>query len=176
MKRALELDPASLAINTGVGRVLFYERRYRDAAAQYTKTLEMNPEFSEALFDLGRTLAAQGNYDGAAAMIERGLKAAREDAGALADIAWIRGRAKRTAQAEQAVLALQALSTKRYVSPYFFAVAHSGTRDDVTLEFLEQAWRERAFSMIYLNVDPRFDNLRAHARYRRLLEQLGFSS
>ena len=38
MRLALELDPASLAINTGVGRVLFYARRYREAAAQYQKT------------------------------------------------------------------------------------------------------------------------------------------
>jgi len=71
--------------------------------------------------------------------------------------------------------ALEALSTKRYVSPYFFAVAHSGARDDLALNFLEQSWRDKAFSMIYLNVDPRFDNLRQHARYKALLKQLGFA-
>ncbi|MCU1259794.1 MAG: serine/threonine protein kinase with repeat, partial [Bryobacterales bacterium] len=92
MKRALELDPASLAINTGVGRVFFYARKYRDAAAQYRKTLEMNPDFSEALFDLGKTFTAQGKYDEAVRMLQRGLKVAGDDGGAIAQIAYVHRR------------------------------------------------------------------------------------
>jgi TolB-like protein/Tfp pilus assembly protein PilF len=175
MKRALELDPASLAINTGVGRVIFFSRRYREAADQYTKTLEMNSEFSEALLDLGRTRAFQGNYDSAIALLERGIGTAHENAGALADIAYTHRRAGRHAEAERAVRSLEALSNKRYVSRYFFAVAYSGARDSLALDFLEEAFRERAFSMIYLDVDPRFDNLRNHPRYTSLLKRMGFT-
>lgn len=174
MKRALELDPASLAINTGVGRVIFFARRYQEAAEQYTKTLELNPEFSEALLDLGRTRAFQGRYDAAIALLERGIRSAHENAGALADIAYTYRRAGRNAEAERAVQSLQALSGKRYVSRYSFAVAYSGARDDAALDFLEEAFRERAFSMIYLDVDPRFDRLRDQPRYKSLLKRMGF--
>ena len=173
MKRALELDPASLAINTGVGRVFFYARKYRDAAAQYRKTLEMNPDFSEALFDLGKTFTAQGKYDEAVRMLERGLKVAGGDGGAIAQIAYVHRRAGRKPNAELALQSLQSLSTKRYVSPYFFAVAQLGANDEAALDYLESAYQDRSFSMIYLDVDSRFDPLRSQPRYKRLLQRLG---
>jgi eukaryotic-like serine/threonine-protein kinase len=173
MKRALELDPASLAINTGVGRVFFYARKYRDAAAQYRKTLEMNPDFSEALFDLGKTFTAQGKYNEAVRMLERGLEVAGDDAGAIAQIAYVHRRTGRKPNAELALQSLQSLSTKRYVSPYFFAVAQLGASDEAALDSLESAYQDRSFSIIYLDVDSRFDPLRSHPRYRRLLQRLG---
>jgi tetratricopeptide (TPR) repeat protein len=135
----------------------------------------MNPEFSEALLDLGRTRAFQGSYDSAVALLERGIRSAQENAGALADIAYTYRRAGRHAEAERAVQSLDALSSKRYVSHYFYAVAYSGARDDLALDFLEEAFRERAFSMIYLNIDPRFDNLRDRPRYKSLLKRMAFA-
>jgi hypothetical protein len=62
------------------------------------------------------------------------------------------------------------------VSPYFLAVAQLGARQDLALDFLEQAYRDRAFSMVYLNVDSRFDQLRSQPRFRKLLQQLGFTA
>ena len=170
-----KLDPASLAINTGVGRVLFYARRYSQATAQYNKALELNPEFSEALFDLGRTLSAQGKPDQAIRLLERGLKAAGEEAGALADIARARRQAGQKSEAELSIQSLKALASRRYVSPYFLAAAYVGANNETALDLLEKAYQDRSFSMIYLNVDPRFDQLRAHPRYRQLLRGLGFS-
>ncbi|HYI93319.1 MAG TPA: protein kinase [Bryobacteraceae bacterium] len=176
MKRALQLDPGSLAIHTGVGRVLFYARRYRDAAEHYTDTLELNAEFSEALFDLGRTRAAQGRPDQAIQLLERGLKAAGSDAGAIAEMAFVYRKAGRKAEAERSLDALRQLATKRYVSPYFFAAAQVGANNEATLDFLEQAYQDRSFSMIYLDVDPRFDQLRSNPRYQRLLQRMGFAA
>ena len=175
MKRALQLDPGSLAINTGVGRVLFYARRYRDAAEHYTETLELNSDFPEALFDLGRTRAAQGRHDQAIQLLERGLKAAGSDAGAIAEMTFVYRKAGRKTEADRSFEALRELAKKRYVSPYFFAAAQVGANNEAALDFLEQAYQDRSFSMIYLDVDPRFDQLRKNPRYRRLLQRMGFS-
>ena len=176
MKRAAELDPSSLAIHTGVGRVLLYARRYADAAAQYSKTLEMDPKFAQALFDFGFTRAAQGRFDEAIALLDRGLKSAGEDAGALAQIAYVYRLAGHTQQATLTLEGLEQLSTKRYVSPYFLAVAHIGADHERALALLEEAYQDRSYSMVYLNVDPRLDPLRPSPRFRALLERLGLSS
>jgi TolB-like protein/Tfp pilus assembly protein PilF len=173
MRRALELDPASVVMSTGVGRVLFYARRYRDAAEQYNETLELDPNFPEALFDLGKTLAAQGKPDQAIRLLERGLKVST-DAGALAEMAYVHRRAGRTAEAEYWVQSLKTLAGQRYVSPYFLAVAQIGASNESALDLLEQAYRDRSFSIIYLNVDPHFDQLRSNPRYRQLLHRLKF--
>src|SRR5437660_4167575 len=44
-KRAVELDPLSLVINTDLGSNYYYARRYDEAIAQLRKTLEMDPGF-----------------------------------------------------------------------------------------------------------------------------------
>ena len=174
MKRALQLDPASLTMNTGVGRVLFYARRYRDAATQYGKALELNPEFPEALIDLGRTRSAQGRPDEGIRLLEQGLKAAGQDGGAVAEMTYILRQSGRQKESELAAESLKALTKKRYVSPYFLAWAQLGANDEAALDLLEQAYRDRSFMMIYLNVDPHFDRMRSHPRYRQLLQRLGF--
>src|SRR6266536_3534064 len=52
-KRAVELDPLSLVINTDLGSDYYYARRYDEAIAQLRKTLEMDPRFYIAHLVLG---------------------------------------------------------------------------------------------------------------------------
>ena len=55
MKRALELDPLSLIIQSGIGRILHFAGRFDEAVAQYRHVLETNPEFAQAHIDLALT-------------------------------------------------------------------------------------------------------------------------
>ena len=89
-------------------------------------------------------------------------------------MAFVYRRAGRVEDSERSVQALQELATKRYVSPYFLAVSRMGTSDETVLNLLEEAYGDRSFSMIYLDIDPRFDTLRSHSRYRQLLQRMGF--
>ena len=55
MKRALELEPDSLAINADMCQVLYFSRKYDQAIEQCLKTLEMDPNFLNAhsyLYDI----------------------------------------------------------------------------------------------------------------------------
>jgi serine/threonine-protein kinase len=176
MRRALELDPPSLAINTGVGRVHLYARNYDEAAAQYTSTLEMDPNFPQALFDMGTARAAQRRYEEALGFLERAIKSGGQDAGVMAEIAYVSRRTGRDDRAEKIVQSLNELSKQRYVSPYYLAVAHLGADDGRALDLLERAYEDRSWPLIYLDVDARFDRLRSHPRHKSLLQKLGFVS
>jgi serine/threonine-protein kinase len=176
MRRALELDPSSLAINTGVGRVLMYARKYDEAAAQYTSTLEMDPNFSQALFDFGTTRAAQRQYDEAMKFLDRAITSGGQDAGVMAEMAYVLRRSGHRDRAEKVVESLNELSRVRYVSPYYLAVTHVGADDERALDLLDRAYQDRSWPLIYLDVDARFDELRDYPRHRSLLRRLGFSS
>jgi hypothetical protein len=39
---------------------------------------------------------------------------------------------------------------------------------------LEIAYKERVSQLFWLNVEPRFDRLRNHSRFRNLLKRLGY--
>src|SRR5439155_3839535 len=64
-KRAVELDPFSLVINTDLGSNYCYARRYDEAITQLRKTLEMDAGFYIAHIVLGQALDAKGARDAA---------------------------------------------------------------------------------------------------------------
>jgi hypothetical protein len=75
----------------------------------------------------------------------------------------------------QVLAELNDLSTRRYVSPYDKALIHVALSDvDEAFRWLERAYTERVEWMIYTNVDPRLDPLRADVRFIDLIGRLGF--
>ena len=60
VKRAMELDPLSLVINTDMGATYYRARRYDQAIEQLRKTVDMDPNFYYAHWNLGSALAAKG--------------------------------------------------------------------------------------------------------------------
>ena len=62
IRRAHELDPFSLIINTDIGSELYYTRHYDQAITQLTTTLEMKPDFPLAHLWLGRTYQEKAKY------------------------------------------------------------------------------------------------------------------
>src|SRR5947207_9471091 len=53
MKKALELEPASLVMNTFMGATLYYAGRYDEAIDQCRRTIQMDPNFAVAHWHLG---------------------------------------------------------------------------------------------------------------------------
>src|SRR5437867_1960597 len=60
LKRAQQLDPLSLIINADLGVTFFLARRYDEAIAQFRKTIEMDPHFYYAHWNLGQALELKG--------------------------------------------------------------------------------------------------------------------
>ena len=65
VKRALELDPLSLIINSDLGRTYYFARRYDEAVEQLHKTLEMDSNFYFAHRHLGCVLEVKGDFPAA---------------------------------------------------------------------------------------------------------------
>lgn len=59
LRRAVQLDPDSVAAHTELGSALFAQARYADAEASYREALRINPKLAEAWFNLGLCLLNQ---------------------------------------------------------------------------------------------------------------------
>jgi hypothetical protein len=69
---------------------------------------------------------------------------------------------------------LQARSDSSYVSPFDIATIYAGLGDGTkTFEYLEKAYQGRVPYLVYLAVDPRFDDFRADPRFRELVRRIG---
>jgi hypothetical protein len=45
---------------------------------------------------------------------------------------------------------------------------------DRALDYYEQAFDERCWNLVFLNVDPVYNSVRGEARFRRLIEKMEF--
>jgi tetratricopeptide (TPR) repeat protein len=85
--------------------------------------------------------------------------------------------AGKRAQAHKVLTQLQALSSERYVSPFFAAVVYAALGErDRALASLERAYNERSQSVIWIKSEPAFDSLRGDPRFQDLLRRLRLSS
>jgi TolB-like protein/Tfp pilus assembly protein PilF len=172
-KRAVELDPLSLVINTDMGSDYYYARRYDEAIAQLHKTLEMDPGFYIAHLVLGQILDAKGVGDAAIVECEK-ARALNDDPSVLGVLARSHGLSGNKIEAEKILDHLKKLSKERYISAYSFALVYLGLGDkEQALRWLEQSYQDRAGSDIgFIRVDPLLDPLRGDPRFEALAEKI----
>jgi TolB-like protein/Tfp pilus assembly protein PilF len=172
-KRAVELDPLSLVINTDMGSDYYYARRYDEAIAQLHKTLEMDPGFYIAHLVLGQILDAKGARDAAIVECEK-ARVLNDDPSVLGVLARAHGLSGNKMEAEKILDHLKELSKERYVSAYSFALVYLGLGDKPeALRWLEQSYQDRAGSDIgFIRVDPLLDPLRDDPGFEALAEKV----
>jgi TolB-like protein/Flp pilus assembly protein TadD len=172
-KRAVELDPLSLVINTDLGLDHFYARHYDEAVTQLRKTLEMDPGYYFAHVNLGQALEMKGAHDAAIAEYEK-ARALNDDPSVLGLLARVYGLSGNMPEAEKIVDQLKELSKQRYIAAYSFALVYLGLGDkEEALRWLEQSYQDRAGSDIgYIRVDPLLDPLRGEPRFEALAEKI----
>src|SRR4030095_3434083 len=172
-KRAVELDPLSLVINTDLGSDYYYARRYDEAIAQVRKTLEMDPGFYLAHLVLGQMLDARSSHAAARRACHK-ARALNDDPAVLGVLARAHGLSGNKTEAEKILDQLKKLSHERYVSAYSFALLYVGLGNkEEALRWLEQSYQDRARSDIgYIRVDPLLDPLRGDPRFEALAEKI----
>ena len=80
---------------------------------------------------------------------------------------------KRSAQ--KALNELKTSSKAGILAPYALAVVYAGLGEkDQVFDSLEKAEREKITLLVYLKMDPRFDNLHSDPRFQDLIRRMGF--
>ncbi len=174
LERARELDPVSLAINTDLGVLFYFARRYDDAIQQYQKVLDMDPNFTRAYVTMGSAYAQKAMCEQAIAMFQKALELSG-DRSKIAALGRAYGVAGRNDEALETIAELRQLSRHRYITPYSIALIYASMGEtDEALSWLNDAYEQRVSDLLYLKVDPFLDNLRSDPRFVVLLDKVGF--
>jgi eukaryotic-like serine/threonine-protein kinase len=173
LKKAQDLDPLSLLINTSVGRQLYFSRQYDQALKQLRKTLDMDPNFVPAQHAIELAYAQNGMFREAVAERQRVLTLSGS-ADLAAAIGEEFGQSGYPGVLQSWLEGLTEVSKHGYVSGYNIAQiqARLGQKDQA-LAMLERAFSDRDSNLTYLKVDPVFDEIRSTPRFQALLQKLG---
>jgi serine/threonine-protein kinase len=172
---AQALDPVSSIVGRDIAVIHLYRRDFETALEQCDQTIELNPHFAPAYWILGLIQEQLRDFEESAAAFQRAVHLSPQTPrmhGALGRTFALSGRRK---LALEVLRKLEAYATERYVSPMEFAWIHFGLGDlDTGFRWLTRAFADRAFDLVSIQVDPRFDPLRDDPRFKTLLKQLGF--
>ena len=135
--------------------------------------MEMAPGYALAHRRLGMIYEQKQMYREAVAEFEQALKLAPQDTETMSAMGHAYAAWGRLTDAEMSLLTLKELSARLYVSPYSMARAYFGVGDrDQGFEQLEKTYRERHGILVYVNVEPVFEEVRDDPRFQDLLRRM----
>jgi len=173
LKRAVELDPLSLVINSNLGVAYIHAGRLDDAIAQLRKTVELDGAFYYSRYNLAQALELKGVIPEATAEYQKTMSITEDPVplGMLGRLYALHG------QKDEALKILQKLREKReqgYTAAYSLALIYVGLGDrNEALNWLEQGYREHdGFNIGPIRVDPLLAPLHGDPRFDALAEKI----
>jgi TolB-like protein/DNA-binding winged helix-turn-helix (wHTH) protein/Tfp pilus assembly protein PilF len=175
IKKARELEPLSISINTALGWRLYLAREYDRAIAQLRDTLEMDPASEWAHLNLGQAYEQKGQFGLAIEELQKAVELAHSSPLTISALAHAEALSGNHAMANKLLSQLEELSKKQYVSPYYVAIVYLGLgKNELAMNWLEKAYADRSNGLVFLKVEPELDPLRTNPRFITLQARLSF--
>ena len=175
IRRAQELDPLSLTINAGVGRLFHLARQYDKAIEQIRKTLELDPNFVQGHYDLGMAYGQMGMHKEAIRESKEAISLSADHVVMVAALGYAYALAGKKKEALKVLEELNKRFRQRHVPPTLIAFIYAGLAEkDKAFEWLEKAYEEHNDYLPFLGAEPAYDPLRADPRFQDLLRRMNF--
>jgi TolB-like protein len=172
-ERARELDPLSLITNALFGMFLFDARDYNGALYRLQKTIEMNPHFWVGHLQLGKVYEQKRMYPEAVTEFKKARDLSEGNSEAIASLGHAYAVSDKPNAAREVLAELKQRSQQSYIPPPNLALVHTGlSEEDDALDSLERGYEARDVRMVFLKVEPRWDNLRADSRFQSLMRRM----
>ncbi len=172
---AVRLDPLAPISHAAWGCTCFLARRYDEALERTNRALDLDPSFLPFTYLLGTLHVFQRNEQAAFAAYERGVDISAGAASYLGGLGWAFANVGRRDEARMVLTQLREMRKQKYVMATTIVLIHAKLNEkEEALRWLVQGFEERAAWMVYLNTDPRYDNLRSEARFQELLRRMKF--
>ncbi|MBA2341171.1 MAG: protein kinase [Pyrinomonadaceae bacterium] len=176
-RRALELDPFSAFFRHSLGWSYYHARRFEESIAENRKLVAAEPNYAVGHYLFSWLLRHVGAYEEAISEAEKAVALFGRVPYVLTGLGATYAAAGKTGEAQQVLNEINELAKYRYVSPYHLALLYLNLGDkERAFNELERAYAIKDGWLVWLNVEPQLDPLRADARFVNLLRALGFAN
>jgi len=175
IKKARDLDPLSISINSSYGWRLYLARQYDRSIAQLRDTLEMDPSYEWAHLILGQAYEQKRELQLAVTELRKALELSHNSPLMISALAHAYAISGNAGEARRLLAELLAPSQHQYVSPFYIAIVYTGlAQNDSAIDWLDKAFADRSNGLVFLQVEPELDPLRSNARFLALKQKLKF--
>src|SRR5438093_2875698 len=176
MKKALELEPASLVMNTFMGATLYYAGRYEEAIDQCRRTIQMDPNFAVAHWHLGLAYEQKQLLDAATEEFKKAISLSGGSPLMKAALGRAYAKSQKKHEADEMLNELNELAKRQYASAYEIATIYVALgNNEEAFQLLAKAYAEHSFHLVNLNVSPQFKSVRSDPRFQDLVQRIGLS-
>jgi tetratricopeptide (TPR) repeat protein len=174
-RKVLDSDPVDVLAMQALGWTLYFDRCYNEAIRHLRSALDLDPDFGPAWITLAYALEQVGRYPEAIEAHRKCATLIRYPFGAefvrVLEQLWGGNRS----EAERLALELEQMSANApFAAPVVVAEAFLRLGDkERTLHWLDLAWEQRGFRLLYIGIDPLYDALRGDERFEAQLARIG---
>ena len=168
---ARELDPLSGLMNAMEGQFLLHAGRTDDALARLQEALALDSNSRVAHLFAASACIEKGLFTEAIAEAHASSVLSPGSSQAIAFEAYANAKLGNRVEARAALDQVLQVSRERFVPPYHIAIIYSGLDETAeALTWLERGFEQRDPKMVFLKVEPKWNNLRDDPRFIRLLK------
>ena len=154
--------------------MLFFGRRYDEAARELRSVLAVHPDDANALWALGFVLIANHQPEAAIPVLEKAASISDHSPGVMGLLVSAYAHAGRRTDALRLLEELKRRQQAGYVPTAAFVNAYLGLGDDAqAFTWLERAYQEQSDILQHLKVLPFFDPVRNDPRFIDLVHRVG---
>jgi DNA-binding winged helix-turn-helix (wHTH) protein/tetratricopeptide (TPR) repeat protein len=177
MDIAQKLDPLSPLINASMAYPFYFSRQYDQAINELLVAVDIDVHFPLSHKILGDVYVEKGMYEEAIMEYQKTINLLGRHPSQLAYLGRAYALSGNKTEAVEIIHELEQHSNETYVSPISIAIVCMGLgQEDRALGLLEESYRERCNSLVFINVHPAFDTLRSNTRFINLIQRMGFVS
>src|SRR6202453_1790378 len=144
MRKAEDLDPLSLIINSDMAELLVLAHSYDESIRQSRKTIEMDPNFALAHNQLGQAYFQKQMYEAAIAELEKSVQLSGGSPTCIANLARAYAASGRRSDAEKLLSDLKKRSSPSASLASQIAIIYAALGDkDQAMNWLEKGYEER---------------------------------
>ena len=172
MRKAQNLDPLSLIINSDLAELLLIARFPDASIVQSRKTIEMDSGFAFAHNQLGQAYLAKSMFPDAISELQKSVELSGGSAVCIANLARAYAASGRSDKASELLNELKNRSSGGYQFSSELAVIYTALGDKTqAIAWLEKGYQDRFNPGVLLR--PSFDPLRSDPRFKDLVQRIG---
>jgi len=175
IRRAKEIEPLNLRTNALEGQFLLHAGQLDAAIENIQKTIELEPNFWMTHLFAASAYAEKGLFDRAFSEGAEAKKFSPTQNWSIAFGAYALARNGKTTEARAVLDELSKISKTSYVPPYHLALICNGLGEsEKALDYLEKGFAEKDVHLVFLKVEPKWNNLRNEPRFVELIKRMNF--